>query len=650
MIERIRVLIVLSLKKMHKQKRLALVLACLVVFATTYVLILPAFTLEAGKAADQGGIDVPKALLAVDDKADSDDPGGTSSGEKSKALSEAKGDSAKAKTDTEGTGKVDASAGNSGAANNSSGAGNSGAANNTDNAGSSINSGAENSNAGNSDAEKSKLDLENGEGADGNSAGDDAAGSSDSAGNSTGDDSAGNTDNPDADNPDGSEGENAEASDEGADATEDSDAADSKDQPHVLTADGKDYTVTVEYGDDAELPEGVTLEADEIAPDTKAYKECIAKAMEAVNPTEEVSIEFARFFDIRLMYEGEKYEPAAPVKVSVSYKEALELTDENELLAVHFADKGPEVIDAETDKSNKEVTFVQDSFSITGTIVTTGNNWPSSNGPYIMYVQQGNDYYAVAHDRTLTPVTISNNQVTFDSHHPINKEDYLWQYESQGYSTPWGQRYRYYVYYKDGSGDTYLDPDTDTGISSDATDLTRNGSGRIAINYGYSTGPYIGVQDGAIVGNKQQTDGVQIQFAQIPRNLTIHFVDRYGNPIEGVKYTGSESLPVTENADGTFYVPYDWGGQNGSIDISTMFSKSGYTYASTHLAGTRDGTSMTYDGLTIDHVLTERNRNLYYKSDCGDQYANPRGNLGYQALPDYNFNLAMSVPKEAGRS
>lgn len=64
----------------HERRKLVLALSCLVVFITTYVLILPGFTLDKDEAAAQGGIDVPAAAEAESgeaganaDKAVSDD-------------------------------------------------------------------------------------------------------------------------------------------------------------------------------------------------------------------------------------------------------------------------------------------------------------------------------------------------------------------------------------------------------------------------------------------------------------------------------------------------------------------------------------------------------------------------------------------------
>ena len=55
-----------------KRKKLVLALSCLVVFITTYVLILPAFTLDKDEAAAQGGIDVPASVNTEETEPDPD--------------------------------------------------------------------------------------------------------------------------------------------------------------------------------------------------------------------------------------------------------------------------------------------------------------------------------------------------------------------------------------------------------------------------------------------------------------------------------------------------------------------------------------------------------------------------------------------------
>jgi len=138
--------------------------------------------------------------------------------------------------------------------------------------------------------------------------------------------------------------------------------------------------------------------------------------------------------------------------------------------------------------------------------------------------------------------------------------------------------------------------------------------------------------------------------------VTVHFVNRNGQEIEGVQYTGTNSY-VTANPDGkTYNVPFYWNGNNGTVNLQTEFSKDGYTYASTHLAGSRrnaDNTtqSFTYDGLTIDAVLREKNNNLYIYSDNGiesEYWGAPRtGNRNYMDLYEFNIDSTVNVPQKA---
>ena len=57
--DRIRELIKVLVENIHEKRKMILVLSCFVVFITTYMLILPAFTLDKEEASEQGGIDVP---------------------------------------------------------------------------------------------------------------------------------------------------------------------------------------------------------------------------------------------------------------------------------------------------------------------------------------------------------------------------------------------------------------------------------------------------------------------------------------------------------------------------------------------------------------------------------------------------------------
>ena len=62
------------IENMHEWRKVVLALSCLVVFITTYILILPAFTLDKEEAAEQGGIDVPAVEQTVDGDKESAEP------------------------------------------------------------------------------------------------------------------------------------------------------------------------------------------------------------------------------------------------------------------------------------------------------------------------------------------------------------------------------------------------------------------------------------------------------------------------------------------------------------------------------------------------------------------------------------------------
>ncbi len=71
-IDKIKDLLRMLAENIHKRRRVVLALSCVVVFVTTYMLILPAFTLEKTKAAEQGGIDVPGVTTTAEDVSEED--------------------------------------------------------------------------------------------------------------------------------------------------------------------------------------------------------------------------------------------------------------------------------------------------------------------------------------------------------------------------------------------------------------------------------------------------------------------------------------------------------------------------------------------------------------------------------------------------
>ena len=117
------------------------------------------------------------------------------------------------------------------------------------------------------------------------------------------------------------------------------------------------YFVYAEFGADAKLPEGVELSAEEITKesDPEAYEAYYEKALSGLQhkfdkDDENAVLSFARFYDIRFVYNGEEVEPAAEVKVRIEYKKALEIEKATNIDTVHFdKDNGeePEIIKSE---------------------------------------------------------------------------------------------------------------------------------------------------------------------------------------------------------------------------------------------------------------------------------------------------------------
>ena len=156
---------------------------------------------------------------------------------------------------------------------------------------------------------------------------------------------------------------------------------------------GADYTVSVRYGADAGLPDGVEMTAEEIPADSEEYRLYCEQTVAALGTEEAEKLLFARFFDIRFTVNGEKIEPAAPVSVTITYAEAVEAPEPATCQAVHFAEDGPEIIEAQTetpDDGTTSFTHTQDSFSIVGSIVAVNASYNSTDvGPDAFPV----DYY-----------------------------------------------------------------------------------------------------------------------------------------------------------------------------------------------------------------------------------------------------------------
>lgn len=151
-------------------------------------------------------------------------------------------------------------------------------------------------------------------------------------------------------------------------------------EPTIIqqTCTGPDYTVTVTYDPSVSLPEDAELTVREILRGSEEYDLYYSQAVEAVQLEQEseteVEIPFARFFDISFVSNGQIIEPEGPVEVCITYLDMVPIEQKEEGKVVHFADSGVEVLEAQTNTSENladTFTFTQNSFSVSGTVVTT---------------------------------------------------------------------------------------------------------------------------------------------------------------------------------------------------------------------------------------------------------------------------------------
>ncbi len=143
-------------------------------------------------------------------------------------------------------------------------------------------------------------------------------------------------------------------------------------KPFSLTCKGEDYTVTVQYGDAAALPEDVVLAVRELVPDSDEYNDHVAQIVASQMVTE---ISTIRLFDVTFLNaQGEKIEPAAQVDVRILYDQPVTPDPDEEYSVIHFnEEKGLEPIEAEpvvNEEGLQGMSFRQDSFSVTAVITS----------------------------------------------------------------------------------------------------------------------------------------------------------------------------------------------------------------------------------------------------------------------------------------
>lgn len=249
----------------------------------------------------------------------------------------------------------------------------------------------------------------------------------------------------------------------------------------AITADGTGFVIKVTYDDDAGIPEGAELFARELPVGTEEYNKYLDDSVAELGYADKTDIESARFFDIEIKKDGEKIEPTKPVKVQVEYADAVDI-GENTLNVVHFAKEGTEVItDAELSEDGKELVWNQDSFSVTGTIVSLPSQQRSQN---MVIVADENPvtgttaYYIVNNDGSLTNVDYNNGTVT------VNNSALHWSFDAN--TSP--NRHIYFNAEATGFGTNMVAADTYRRyLDANALDATTEETDRNPAPEGYVT-------------------------------------------------------------------------------------------------------------------------------------------------------------------
>ncbi|MEE1163218.1 MAG: SpaA isopeptide-forming pilin-related protein [Lachnospiraceae bacterium] len=352
-------------KRLMRYRRVFAVLAAVVVFATTYELILPAITIDRQRAAETPGMEVGVAAEEVVEENEEEDSGEDE--EEAEAAEEESRTEAEQTQENEDTGSSDAAAEESADPET-----------------------VENTDAGDAD----QANADNG---------------ADAAVNESAEGNADSKETTEA-SADAASGTNAAATEEAA-ATATTEAP-AVEYPVTLTYEGDGYTITATFDETANLPAGVSLDALEILPDMvyrdedgnvlyddyEVYLEKTVETLEKDGRLEDSYVASARFFDISFIDpEGNYVEPAAPVTVSVKYKEALSAEDTVSTVAVHFNNKNDktEVIETEEDIKKdtiQEVSFDAEQFSVYGIVGTkNGEVVSSAVGEKITLTGEGSD-------------------------------------------------------------------------------------------------------------------------------------------------------------------------------------------------------------------------------------------------------------------
>ena len=169
-----------------------------------------------------------------------------------------------------------------------------------------------------------------------------------------------------------------------------------------LVYESEDYYVYADFGKSAGLPVGVKLDVKEITEESDPeeyafyYEKALAEMQDKYD--EKTVLSLAKFYDITFKYENVEIEPSGDVKVKIEYKKTVEVEKETKVDAVHFdtKDENDEPLEEEkavvidekkveserTETEIKAVEFESDKFSVYGIVYTVDFKWQVNGKTY----------------------------------------------------------------------------------------------------------------------------------------------------------------------------------------------------------------------------------------------------------------------------
>ncbi len=227
-------------------------------------------------------------------------------------------------------------------------------------------------------------------------------------------------------------------------------------ETRYIAADGQSYIISVGYGPEAQIPAGAELRVQEITGEenAEAYGWYTQKCVEAVDLAMFNPLTFARVFDIEILSEGEKIEPAAEVSVSIRLADAPQMNDDTSVKVVHFEiENGPVVLDPEADE-NADLHFNTASFSVYAVIAYNGNPTSVNDlGGRSCTINHNGNYMTSQMDWDSNPDKIKRSSSLSDAA--------VWHFEATD------QPGQYYIYTGEGDDKKYIQVVRDNATDGD---------------------------------------------------------------------------------------------------------------------------------------------------------------------------------------